>query len=72
MSDTGFSGRSEGPSPRRGSGVAESFRTIRPVLIPALLAASVGGVAAIGHSDLIRLSGSAAAVALAGTAFPAL
>ena len=53
MSDTGFSGRSEGPGPRRGSGVAESFRTIRPVLIPALLAASVGGVAAIGQSLLV-------------------
>ena len=40
----------------------------QPFLVLGMLVTAL----AIGHSDLIRLSGSAAAVALAGTAFPAL
>ena len=54
MTDTGFPpSRSDGPSPRKPSPLAERFRAARPVLIPALLAASVGGVAAIGQSVVV-------------------
>ncbi len=53
MTDTGLPRRSDPRASGRDAPLQERFRAARPFLIPALLAASVGGVAAIGQTLLV-------------------